>query len=332
MGELCIKCGKRKKVMESLCFECFYELNPPIFGINHFSITTCPKCNNFLFQGKWVNWDVKKIAKEMLLISIKKNPIYETDIKIKDIFLDKNTYQIVFFLESVFKKKKFSHELIYSTKLKKELCSKCGQKTSGYFEGVLQVRSKKSEMISLIKDEILKNQDNYDLKSICITQFGFDVKFRSIQKVRKQVNDFLEKFGGNYDFSTQLFSRNKLTSKDILRTNIRYNAPSFNKGEVVKINNNFLKILSTKNKVVAQNLFSNEKKVLSLDPFKEKYEVIKPLKAQIIKIYPELSVLHPQTFEETPIKGVVPKIMVSKLKIGDSIDVVIAKNELFLIS
>jgi NMD protein affecting ribosome stability and mRNA decay len=332
MSELCIKCGKRKKVTESLCVECFYELNPPIFGIKQFSITTCPKCNNFLFQGKWMDWGIKKIAEEMLLISIKKNPVYEVDIIIKELFLEKNTYQIVFLLESVFKKKKFSQELIYSAKLKKELCSKCGQKTSGYFEGILQIRSRKNEIISLIKDEILKKQDNYDLKSISITQFGFDVKFRSIQKVRKHVNEFLEKFGGNYDFSTQLFSRNNLTSKDILRTNIRYTAPSFSKGEIIKTDDNFFKVISVKNKVVAQDLFSNQKITLPLDPFKDEYEVIKPQKAQIIKTYPKLSVLHPHTFEETPIKGVIPKIIASKLKIGDTIDVVIAKDELFLIN
>ena len=332
MNDKCIKCGKKKREEEFLCLKCYYELNPPIFGINQFSIVTCPKCNSYLIKGKWETKEIKKVAEELLFNSIKKNPMYEISIKIKQLQPNKNTYEIVFLLNSLFKKKKFSQELIYTAPLNKELCLNCSQKTSGYFEGILQVRGRKDKIISLIREEIITKPENYDIKSIDLTQFGFDVKFRSIQKVRKDITQFIDTFGGDYDFSTQLFSRNRLTSKDILRTNIRYNAPSFYKGEVIRLENDFYKIISTKNKIIVKELFSNQKIQLHIDPFKDKYEIISPINAQVIKTYPNISVLHPKTFEETQLEGNLSKTMISKLKIGEQIEVIIAKDKLFLVS
>ncbi len=330
MSDMCIKCGRRKKVIDSLCLECFYEANPPILGINEFKIVICPKCGSYLVKGNWTSNNIENVIQEMLLACVKMNSLYDTKIKVKEVSFDKNSCQILFLLESTIKKRKFSQELLYTAKLEKEVCSKCGQKTSGYYEGTLQVRSQKDSLLKEIRAEIIKNQDNYDLKSIGFAHFGFDVKFRSIQKVRKDINHFLEKFGGNYTFSTQLFSKNKLTSKDVLRTNIRYNAPSFYKGEFVKTDEGYFKIISTKNKTMVQDLFSGGKKALEIDPFKDRYEIIPPLKAQIIKVYPTLSVLHPKTFEETSIDGKIPKTMLSKLNIGEVLEVIIAKDKIFL--
>ena len=331
MSNICIKCGKRKKAIDALCLECFYEANPPILGINEFKIVACPKCGSYMVKGKWTNNNIENATQEMLPVSVKMNPSYDAGIKVEKVSFDKNSCQILFLLESNIKKRKFSQEFLYDAKLVKEVCPKCSQKTSGYYEGILQIRGKKDSLLVELKDEILKTPDNYDLKSINFVHFGFDIKFRSIQRARKDINHFLEKYGGSYTFSTQLFSKNKLTSKDILRTNIRYNAPPFDKGEFVKTEDGFFKIISTKKKLMAQDLFSREKKPLAIEPFKDRYEIISPIKAQIIKLYPVLSVLHPKTFEETPIVGNIPKAMLSKFKLGEFLEVIVAKDKIFLV-
>lgn len=331
MSDVCIKCGRRKRVIESLCLECFYEANPPILGINEFKIVTCPKCGSYLVKGKWTDDKIEDVTEEMLLASVKMNSLYDTEIKVKEVSFDKNSCQILFLLESTIKKRKFSQELIYTARLEKEVCSRCSKKASGYYEGVLQVRGKKDGLLAEIKAEIIKNQDSYDIKSMESTRFGFDIKFRSIRKVRKDINHFLERFGGNYTFSTQLFSKNKLTSKDVLRNNIRYNAPSFGKGEFVRTDEGYFKLTSVKNKIMAQDLFSGEKKALEIDPFKDRYEIIPPLKAQVIKVYPKLSVLHPITFEEAPIEGDIPRNVLSKLHVGDTLEVILANDKVFFV-
>ncbi|MBI4141287.1 hypothetical protein HY485_05615, partial [Candidatus Woesearchaeota archaeon] len=69
-----------------------------------------------------------------------------------------------------------------------------------------------------------------------------------------------EKFGGILEISCRLHTKSHLTSKDLYRVSVLFKSLPFNKGDIIKFNDEEWKILLINNQVQLQNIRNGEKK------------------------------------------------------------------------
>ena len=128
-------------------------------------------------------------------------------------------------------------------------------------------------------------------------------------------NKLYKKFGGIMKINEKLFSRNKQTSKDLYRVTVLYRPLGFLKGDIVKAGIKILQVTSISKKMSGINLATG--KTDFIDYKKENVEPLEVFKTTISKIYPELEVIHPETFQSEKVMN--PR----KMQLGEKIKVVV---------
>ena len=118
----------------------------------------------------------------------------------------------------------------------------------------------------------------------------------------------MKKFGGQLKTSARLYSRDRLTSKELHRVNVFYSPPDYVIGDVVKTKTKLIHVTSL-NKGV--NLQTGKKTSIN-----NSYKILKPVKTTVSKLYPNLEVMNPKTYQSTPIQNK------KKLKLGEKVKVV----------
>ncbi len=189
---------------------------------------------------------------------------------------------------------------------------------SNYFQAIIQLRNPTDEAIAFLDKSL-----GSELSKVEKVRNGLDfyVKDKKIAEVKaRKVRD---RFGGAFNVAASLHTRNHQTSKDLYRLSILIRMPNFKKGEVLKIDSDLFRINGLGKKVDVLNLKNWKKKVLN---YPEKFEILKPVKAQVVRILPEVEVLHPSTYQ--------PVTLLNKpredLEIDSLVDVIIDDGVYFI--
>ncbi len=324
----CIQCGKREEFKEHLCRECYLQENPIIKKINPFSVTKCIRCNRIKISQKGLIPVSEGLKKELI-----KNIKLNLDYKFKDILFnakeEKNTLLVDFVIKAEIDSKKVEEPYSMVLPLKKIVCSECGNKNPKYFEGILQIRCKRSQTLQEIMKEILEKSKIVNSESLKKQDNGFDIQFRDISQIRKLVEELKKKFKGYSRYSNEVFSKNTQTSKDILRTNIKYVASPFKKGDVIKLDDGYYKVEKTE-PLMLWNIEKNELKHFNQDLAEKEFKFLEPQECQIIKLIPEIEVLDPNTFKEAEVINP-STLKKSKVKAGDYVKVIMVKERGYIL-
>ncbi len=197
------------------------------------------------------------------------------------------------------------------------------EKNNQYFEGILQLRNPNEEVF----DEIETRLDKVASKGISISKAkkvkeGVDLYFTDKKYIQKLGQELQRKFGGILKISPKLFSRNKQTSKDIYRVNVLLKLYDFKVGDVIKFENNYVKVTSIDKKINGIDLELNKKK--SFD-YNDDYKILKKYKTTVCKVKPKLEVLHPETFQSVPVMNN------AQTKLGEKIKVVSDRKKVFIV-
>ncbi len=301
MEKFCIKCGK-KGVEGLYCNEC----RETILKTGEIKLKFCVECKRVLYKNRWSN----KKPEEIILKKIKKdNPGIEASIIMPELEYKpglKKSYNIEVVIDKDIFLIPFKAEFSY--------CDKCRKKTSQYYEGVLQLRTKDKEIIKRVEKE-LKKADIHISKTE-ERKNGRDY-YITDKKLLARISEKLYKiYGGKIKKSQNLFSRDRQTSKNIYRVNIMLEPPAYKKNDVVSKDNKLLKIIKLGKTVKALNL-KNNKTITVRSAMLESATILKIYKAQIVKIYPNIEIISPVNFQQEPLKN-----RPESKKIGDYIKVV----------
>ncbi|MBR9690124.1 hypothetical protein GOV08_00380 [Candidatus Woesearchaeota archaeon] len=101
------------------------------------------------------------------------------------------------------------------------LCPKCAKQSASYFEGILQIRNPKEDVIDYVKERI-DSDDSIHISKTEVVKGGVDFYVSSNKFLRKLGKEIKKRFDGELKESPQLFSRNRQTSKDIYRLNVLF--------------------------------------------------------------------------------------------------------------
>ncbi|MBW3018279.1 hypothetical protein KY325_03910 [Candidatus Woesearchaeota archaeon] len=117
-----------------------------------------------------------------------------------------------------------------------------------YFQGILQIRNPNEEVLEFVIRQFEKSE--HFIAKIEQVKGGVDF-YSSDNKFSKKVGKLLyEQFGGELKESAKLFTRDKMTGKNVYRVNILYRCPEFVKGDLVRIDNKTIKVVSMRKDVL----------------------------------------------------------------------------------
>lgn len=121
-----------------------------------------------------------------------------------------------------------------------------------YFEGVLQIRAKSMKIIEFVENCIEKDKKTAISKISKVTG-GYDYYLTNQKYLRNISNKLKESFNGEVVFSKKLFTRNKLTQKEVYRVNALFREIPYKKGDIIEIREEKYEILLIGNDISLRN-------------------------------------------------------------------------------
>jgi NMD protein affecting ribosome stability and mRNA decay len=128
-----------------------------------------------------------------------------------------------------------------------------------YFEGTLQLRNPSPEVIEFVASAIEKEENVWVAKTNKEKK-GIDLDLSSNKFLRKIGKMLKEKFTGELVESKSIFTRNRLTGKEVYRGCVLFKYYDIKKGDEIKLRGETYQIISIGTDIFAKNIETNEKK------------------------------------------------------------------------
>ncbi|MFW6220540.1 MAG: NMD3-related protein [Nanoarchaeota archaeon] len=273
-------------------------------------IEYCRLCKKFKDKNQYISKEeFKKIFPKLLYSNIafnhKPNNFYVQD-DILDNPNKKETIKII--ATAIVNEKEIEEEVALDVSFQKKICDLCSKIKGGYYEGIFQLRNKENKDYKKVLNEIdvlVLERKNVAITKKIDQKTGTDLYFTD-QKLLQAIGQTLyKKYGGTFKKSVKLFSEDRQSSKKVYRMNVLLRLPEFNFGDIVKINNEYYKIISfSKDKITINSLDTLKTKKISnnidIELIAQKKDY---LKTTVIKKKPQIEVLHPKTFQSVPLSN-----------------------------
>ena len=315
----CPRCGK-KGIKGDFCSRCHAEILSSVLEFREIKIRICPLCRKYFHRNRWVRFDdlnvvVRKVAKD----NIKKNIKASIKPILPDIqFIPGRKYE--FEVEVMLSDKE---KYYLPARIEMDRCRNCEKKGTSYYEGILQLRNAGDEVIGFVRDDVQKSRQ----KGVFITKEkelpkGIDMYMTS-QKYLQQLGHKLQnRFGGILKISPSIYSRDRQTSRDVHRVNVYFQPLGFGKGDIVRVGHKLIRVTATGKHVTGTNLLTGKR--TSFD-YKEDAEVLERKNTEVVKEYPDIEVLDPETYQ--PVKAENRR----KVRTGDYVEVVDDNGRFYII-
>jgi nonsense-mediated mRNA decay protein 3 len=190
-----------------------------------------------------------------------------------------------------------------------------------YYEGVLQIRNANEELIEFIHNSVKKSQD-VDISKIKKVGNGFDVYLSNRRYVLYLGRKLKEQFGGKLKQSPRLFTKNRLTSKNVYRVSVLLELYNFKKRDILEINNKYIKVSNIGKTVSGTDLLTGKRTIFLLRT--SDYKILKKYKTTVCSVKPYIEVLHPETYQNTRVDNA------ADVKMGEKVNIVIGKKVLIV--
>ncbi len=220
-------------------------------------------------------------------------------------------------------------------KIHRVVCPHCSIEKTQYFEGILQIRNPQEDVMRFVDKafEQAKTRGIYVNKKVPAKQ-GVDYYATSQTFLSTLGNRLQHHFGGTLKISSQLFTQDKQTSKELYRVNVYFKAPPFKKGDIINYQGKLLKVTQLGKLVNCFDLI-NEKKTAftyNLDERslqQEELIILPKEKTTIAKIRPQVEVLDA---DYQPVKVAnQASAKTKKYQMGEKVEIVRWKNKVFLV-
>jgi len=307
----CPGCGKTLKTGK-FCPDCRPHKELKIKDI---SIKICVESKRFFFKNKWHKFnDIEEALATVLMDALKRKAEMSFDVpEIKYNPGLKYEIQAEIDIDGDFYLVPIEIQMTYS-----EIYSK---KQGEYFEGILQLRNVDDEILDYVEEYLKKNIVFVNEKKK--RKDGYDLKVTDKKIEQNLGNMLIKKFGGEIKVSAQIHTRDRQTSKDVYRVNVLYRAPEYKKGDVIRFEDRYLKIITIGKNLYVENLVSRKRNYF--DPKNKEIFVLKPKKTQVSRIRPNLEVLDPETYESVNV------LNLKDVSHGENIKIVNDKGKYFIL-
>lgn len=334
----CAKCGK-KGDFERLCPACYLTEHTLLKEFKPVEAELCAKCGKLHLANKWVA--VKGVDEAFSRI-VQKNAKPDSGVSVKalDVLLElpehtvnegisiKGDADLTVWADVQEVKTELTDKYRIPVRLSYTLCTHCSKAGTQYFEGVLQLRNASDEVRDEIKREILKHASN----GVHITneeevKGGVDFYLTSGKFLRRFGKELHNRYGGELKLAAKLFSRDKLTSKEVYRVNALIRLPDFQKGDVIRIDSRIIQVTSVGAKLHATDLSTGKRVTLGYAGIE--VEKLEKRETQISRVRPNLQVLDPDTYQSVAVEN---QQNAKGLQAGATVQVVKSASRIYLLN
>ena len=192
-----------------------------------------------------------------------------------------------------------------------------------YYQGILQLRNVPKEIIDYVLDRF--ESQKVGIAKIVKLKTGIDI-YSASNKFSKKIAHYLYKnYGGEIKENPKLFSRDSQTGKNIYRMNILFRCPDYLPGEVIKVNDQIIKISSLSTDILKGTNLSTMKRTAVKLGKRPKVEKVPVFETQVIKSRPNVEIMDPETYQSVEVSNSV------KCKSGDLVKVAKDDNQFYVV-
>ncbi len=295
-----------------------------VSGYKDVQLVMCKVCGRIRHEKRWTNADP---AKE-LEIRLEKCLIPAVGVVLDKVNVDVDPAQIetkkgvaLATISGTFNGNKLHQEYDVPFSVLFNQCDKCSKNNEIYYEGAIQLRAVTPEIYAATM-QIVKSMADRGVFANKIEPNGegnYDIRLSNQRFIKTIGLELQRRFGGSVQNDAKLFSYDKQTSKNIYRVNVTYTAVPFKKHDIItNASEDYYCIDSIGKHIHVRSLDTDA-------PFKfdavqlRAFSKVNPVKATVSKYKPYVTVLHPQTYQETellPVPGTeLPSIKEKTVKI-----------------
>ncbi len=207
-------------------------------------------------------------------------------------------------------------------------CPKCARRPeSNYYEGILQLRNPRNEIVRFIEhfgDRHLA-RGMFIMKQMFVPN-GIDFYVANQKLLMRLGKHLLTAFGGIIKTNAKIHTRDAQKSKDVYRMTVVFQAFPFQRHTLVAFQRDVIEV--TQLGKVCYGIDLDTRKRVQLTSAM-KLALLTLMRTTVAKIRPQLEVLHPETFESMP---VVNPAAGKHLFEGSPADIVVHAGKIYLVT
>ena len=190
----------------------------------------CKSCYSLKIPGTWIEFDdLDSSVSHFIVESI----VWDEDItKMKSQLdlsqLDPQKFRATITCEGDYHGIDLVSELKTEIQIKFQVCQTCSRQAGGYYEAILQIRTKRKEVLDTAVDMVYKELDSSSADFFTTeagpVRVGYDLQLSSTEKARSVSRDLMVKLGGHVTETNTLVGRKD--GRDLLRHTFGVRLPS----------------------------------------------------------------------------------------------------------
>lgn len=207
----------------------------------------CKSCFSLKIPGTWLEFDdlpssVSHFIEENISWNEEANKL-KSDIVLEQ--LDPHKFRASVSCKGEYQGVSLNRELKTEVQIKFQVCQTCSRQAGGYYESILQIRTKRKEILDDAVDLVYKEIDSSSAEFFTTdagpVRGGYDFQLSSTEKARSISRDLMVKFGGHVTETNTLVGRKD--GRDLLRHTFGVRLPSVKLRDYLYMDDNVWKVI-----------------------------------------------------------------------------------------
>ncbi len=295
----CPQCGK--DAVDVFCEECLRAQTPLVADIKPVVLQHCTTCDRMKVRGSWTQTKDFDRWFQNHFVFAPNAVITHVEFPFPVIEPDAKEFVLPVLIEGTISQRiePYEEEYEVEVKISREACDRCALAKSTYFEGFLQLRNPKEEVVAYIESTVRKNPDVFITKAEDV-RGGIDFWFTDQKYLQPFVHELRKKFGGVVKTQSKLHTYDHQKSKPVYRLTCLIRLPKFNRGDIIETKDRLIKISQMGSRVVGFDL--QRRKNSSIDcPTDDEVTILESEEVVISRTQPKSMYLDPDTYQEEPL-------------------------------
>ena len=207
----------------------------------------CKSCYSLKIPGTWLEFDdldssVSYFVEDSISWNDDAKKI-KSELSLRQ--LDPQKYRVKVVCEGNFHDLALTSNLETEIPIKFQVCQNCSRQAGGYYEAILQVRTKRKDILDMAVDMVYNELDSsssdFFTTEAGAVRGGYDFQLSSTEKARSVSRDLMIKFGGHVNETNTLVGRKD--GRDLLRHTFGVRLPNVKNGDYLFTENEVSKVI-----------------------------------------------------------------------------------------
>lgn len=286
--DICLKCGAEPPLISQICHKCVRETVVITRLPEVLRMVDCKSCYSLKIPGTWLEFDSVESAVghffESSIIWHDNLSQQKTDLRLKQ--LDPSKYLVKAKTTANYCGLVLESGLEQVVEIKYQVCQTCSRHAGGYYESILQIRTKQKAVLDAAVEKVFNDIDSSPAEVFSTengpVKGGFDFQLSSTERARALARELMIKFGGHVNETNSLVGRKD--GRDLLRHTFGVRLPSFLVGDFLLIKEKVYLVTRLDRRKAKLRLMEAPytKKMIEIDSLRNPNILEKPVDVQII--------------------------------------------------